>query len=65
MASPANTPQTTNKCPRCGRTFSSVEELLEHEKSYKLSAAAAEDAKKDQQPTTDMVVEDRFEATDN
>ena len=64
MASPANTPQTSNECQRCGTTFTSVQELLEHEKN-KPSAAAAEDAKKDQQPTADMVVEDRFEATDN
>ena len=61
----ANTPQTTNKCPRCGRTFASVEQLLEHEKNCKPSGKEAEGAAKNEKTKTDMVVEDRFEATDN
>lgn len=61
----ANTPQTSNKCPRCGKTFSSVQDLLEHEKNCKPSAKAAESVNKSEKTETDMVVEDRFEATDN
>jgi len=65
MASQANTPQTSNKCPRCGRTFSSVQELLEHEKTCKPSAKSTGAPTKNDKTQTDMVVEDRFEATDN
>ena len=61
----ANTPQTSNKCPRCGRTFASVEQLLEHEKNCKPSGKAAEGATKNDKTETDMIGEDRFEATDN
>jgi len=61
----ANTPQTTNKCPRCGKTFSSVQELLEHERNCKPSAKTAENVSKSQKTATDMVIEDRLEATDN
>jgi hypothetical protein len=61
----ANTQQTSSECPRCGKTFSSVQELLEHEKNCKPSGKAAEGAKKKEQTATDMVIEDRFEAIDN
>jgi hypothetical protein len=65
MASPAYTTQTSNKCPQCGRTFPTAEELLEHERNCKPSAAPAEGAKKNEQTETDLEIEDRFEATDN
>ena len=62
----------TNKCPRCGTTFNSAEELQEHEKICKkptlapgTSGVAAEPATGADKEATDMLIEDRFQATDH
>jgi hypothetical protein len=60
-----STPQTSHQCPRYGKSFNSVQELVEHEKNCKPSAKTAEGASKKERTATDRVVEDRFEATDN
>ena len=61
----ANTHQTSNKCPRCGRTFASVEQRLEHERNRKSSGKTAEGATNNEKTKMDMIIEDRFEATVN
>lgn len=61
------TQRTTNKCSQCGLIFVSAEELREHDAKCtadivspsKAASSTAEEVK------TDMLIEDRFQATDH
>ena len=64
--------QTENKCSQCGSTFESVQELQKHEKTCKkinlvpgTSGVTAEPATESDKVATDMLIEDRFQATDH
>jgi spore coat protein CotF len=70
------TQKTKIKCSQCGKTFDSVQELHDHEKTCEHKAGIAnsavnnENLKKPETATPqeveeDMEVEDRFEASDN
>lgn len=60
--------KTKNKCPKCGRTFDTLDELREHERNCTGKAKEAGGGtgpEKKSEATKDMEIEDRFEATDN
>ena len=61
------TQPTTNKCSHCGNTFDSTEELRAHEEKCKGGNANACKPRipTDEEVKTDMLIEDRFEATDH
>ncbi len=62
------TQQAKYSCSQCGKTFESAQALSEHKKNCQGgdAAAAKPHAKPDEQEIkTDMLIEDRFEATDN
>ncbi len=61
-----------NKCPQCDITFNSEQELQEHQKTCKrpnlapgTSGVTAQPATEADKTATDMLVEDRFQATDH
>ena len=61
------TQQSTNKCSHCCKTFDSVQELTEHEEKCKGGSAnpSKQSIPTPEEVKTDMLIEDRFEATDH
>ena len=55
------TQKSKNVCSRCGKTFDAAHELREHEKNCK----GPENQAKEDKTKTEMLIENRFEATDN